>query len=57
MSTAKFDGRWMWDLLTKQRKQSASDYQFLKSNGLGYKLFAKLLDLVGNGYKGGAGWH
>ena len=57
MSSAKFDPKWMLDLLTKQRRQSASDYQFLKSNGNGYKLFGKILDLLGNGYHGGSGWH
>lgn len=57
MSSAKFDPQWMWDLLTKQRKPNASDGQFLKSNGKGYKLFGKILDLLGNGYHGGYGWH
>lgn len=54
---AKFDPKWMLDLLIKKRRQNAADHQFLKSNGHGYKLFEKLLDLIGNPYKGGDGWH
>ena len=56
-SMAKFDPKWMLDLLIKKRRQNAADHQFLKSNGHGYKLFEKLLDLIGNPYKGGDGWH
>ena len=57
ISERKHDPKWMLDLLIKKRRQNAADHQFLKSNGHGYKLFEKLLDLIGNPYKGGDGWH
>ena len=55
--SAKFDPKWMWDLFIHQKKQNAADHQFLTSNGRGYKMFDKLLHLLGNGYKGGDGWN
>ena len=54
---AKFDPKWMLDLLIKVRRQNAADHQFLISNGRGYKLFGKLLEIIGNPYNGGDGWH
>lgn len=57
MSNAKFDPKWMWDLLTGNKSQNAADHQFLQNNGAGYKLFDKLLHLLGHGFSGGDGWN
>lgn len=55
--SAKFDTKWMWDLLVKNRKQNAADHQFLQNNGLGYKVFDKVLKIIGNRFNGGDGWN
>lgn len=55
--SAKCDIKWMWDLLAGNKSQNAADHQFLQNNGLFYKLFDKLLILLGKGFKGGDGWH
>lgn len=55
--SAKFDPNWMLDLLLCKRKQNAADHQFLGNNGIIYKVFDKILHLLGNGYKGGDGWN
>lgn len=47
--------KWMGDLATMQRKQSASDHKYLGHNGNLYKLFDEFLKLRGNGYNGGEG--
>lgn len=57
MSSAKLDIKWMADLLLKKKKQNAGDHQFLQNNGVGYKLFDKILHILGNGFDGGDGWN
>ena len=47
----------MADLLLKKKKQNAGDHQFLQNNGVGYKLFDKILHILGNGFDGGDGWN
>lgn len=44
--------KWYTDLLTKQRRQTCADHQYLTRNGNGEKVFDFLLKIVGNGYKG-----
>ena len=57
MRSAKFDPKWMWDLLAGNKSQNAADHQFLQNNGTGYKLFDKMLHILGNGFNGGDGWN
>ena len=44
--TAKFDPKWMKDLITGKRKETASDNSFLEHNGSFWKLFGQLVRVL-----------